>query len=557
MSVTHFNFLLTISFSLITLLSVSQAEIKLVKSVKTNKKVICKTVVERLDGNYIFAFNGIPENEGWGNDLVYKVDSTTADTRTMGALGGIPLVDIWDEDGGIAVFNTTTYQEPFEVKLNCIDGSVSIEARGGSHIEVFKHRGDYYDAVREYALRMKDKGLSVKSAPDWAFNAIWETYGFEEDYDVDTIKDMVPRLKGLGIQTITIDSGWYGDDVGEDVEFLTGDFNINPDIIGSEKDWIELIDYLHDEGFRVRIWWVPGVAEEETELRHDHPEWFMEDVISSTGDTTDVYLDPLDNGVIKWNKTLVKRFLDYGVDGFKQDDIYHYVSDKSEEHKAYADLINSNLVIAQSIKKDFVINTCNCGLAQNFYHMPGQNQLITSDPVGSKQFRHRAKYLHALNVNGAAILGDHVELTRGDVGPDEMDEPGFYSTVDFSSIVPLGMVLQTKFREEPGPLYKKWFQIYNKYKFYNMEWINVPMRHNKLETYLLRDDNKLYFSFFTEKSNIPFNGEVGLTHLIIGNKYKINNILDDVTINTFTATKVTHKLQLGFTHSLTICVAPL
>lgn len=546
-----------ILLSIIAILSVSQAEIKLNKSPKTNKKGIYKAVVERLDGNTIFAFNGIPKSGGWGKDLVYRVDSTTADMRTMGALGGIPLVDIWNEEGGIAIFNTTTYQEPFTVKLTCVDGGVSIEARGGSNIEVFKHSGDYYEAVREFALRMKNKGLYVKPAPTWAFDAIWETYGFEEDFDVDTVKDMAPLLKELGIKTITIDSGWYGEGRGEDIEFYTGDFNINPDIIGSEKDWVELIEVLHDEGFRVRIWWVPGVAEEETELWQDHPGWFTEEVVSSSGDTSDVYLDPRNKEVINWNKTLVKRFTNYGVDGFKQDDIYHYISGNPDDHKAYAALINSNLAIAQSIKRDFVINTCNCGLAQNFYHMSGQNQIITSDPVGSKQFRRRAKYLHALNVNGAAILGDHVELTRGDVGPDEMDEPGFYDTVDFSSIVPLGMVLQTKFREDPGILYKKWFQIYNNYKFYNMEWINIPMRHNKLETYLLRDDNKLYFSFFTEKEKIHFDGEVELMHLIPGNEYKIYNILDDVTNKTFTATKVTHKLKLGFTHSLTICVAPL
>ncbi|KPA17364.1 hypothetical protein MHK_002422 [Candidatus Magnetomorum sp. HK-1] len=45
-----------------------------------------------LFGTDIYAFNGIPVSDGWGEDLVYPVKSNTVDTRTMGPLGGIPLV---------------------------------------------------------------------------------------------------------------------------------------------------------------------------------------------------------------------------------------------------------------------------------------------------------------------------------------------------------------------------------------------------------------------------------------------------------------------------------
>lgn len=515
---------------------------------------LAKTIKVRLEGHPIYVFNGLPKPEGWGEDLVYQATSSTIDSRTMGALGGLPVVDIWNKQGGVALFNTQTFQEPFTVKLHYDAKGVTIEASGASEIESHKHTGDYYEAVRAFALKMQKKGLAVQSAPDWAFNANWETYGFEEDFDLDTIKDMIPDLKKLGIKTVTIDSGWYGTDSGEDVEFNTGDFKINPDIIGTEKEWTGLIDTLHQQGLKVRLWWVPGVAEKSSQLWDTHKDWFAKDVISPTGDTEDVYLKPRHSQVIDWNKALIKRFLSYGIDGFKQDDIYHYISNRPQDKSDYAKLINSNLSIAQSLKKDFTINSCSCGLAQNFYLMPGQNQLITSDPVGSKQFRHRAKYLHALNVNGAAILGDHVELTQGDVGPDELDESGFYNSVDFTSVVPLGLVLQTKFRSTPGAHYQRWFKIYNDKKFYQMEWVNIPLLFNQPETYLLRDKDQLYFSFFTQQKNAKFNGEVKLSHLTSGHTYKVTNLANGVELGSFTATSDTQQLHVNFKHSLVIHV---
>jgi alpha-galactosidase len=515
-----------------------------------------ETVSVRLEGHPITIFNGIPKIQGWGEDLVYELTPPSIDTRTMGALGGIPLIDIWNKKGGIAIFNTSTYQESITLTLKSDHQGVTIEASGGTHLEIFRHGGDYFDAVREFALRMKKKGLSVQPAPDWAFNANWETYGFEEDFDRGIITSMLPILKELNIKTVTIDAGWYGKNRGDDIDFLTGDFDINPDVIGSKENWVNLIEDLHKQGFRVRIWWTPGVAEKGTDLWKKHPQWFSRDVISSSSDTEDLYLYPGIRQVQDWNKALVKRFVGYGVDGFKQDDVYHYIGNRQQDQIDYARLINFNLSIAQSLKKDFTINTCNCGLAQNFYLMPGQNQLITSDPVGAKQFRRRAKYLHALNVNGAAILGDHIELTDGDVGPEEMDVPGFYDSVDFSSVVPLGLVLQTKFRQHPGKHYKKWFQIYRDYKFYNMKWVNVPLRNDQLETYLLQDNNKLYYSFFTRNSNRVFEGIVDLIHLVPKLRYKVSDIVNGKILKTFIAADSSMQLKVSFIHSLTISVLP-
>lgn len=511
----------------------------------------------RLEGHPVFVFNAIPQPSGWGKDLVYQAPLSGSESRTLGGLGGIPLVDVWNGDRGIAVFDTSVSQQPLTVRLVYDSHGVTIEASGAPAIEILEHQGDYFDAVRAFALKMKDKGISVQPAPPWAFEANWETYGFEENYDREIIINLLPVLKNLGIRTITIDSGWYGHGRGDNFEFATGDFRVNPQIIGSEKDWIELIRRLHQEGFRVRLWWSPGVAEKSSRLWKTHPDWFAGDVVSSTGDTADVYLKPGRADVRDWNRALVRRFAGYGVDGFKQDDIYHMLSTRSADRANYANLINSNLATARAINPDFAINSCNCGLAQNFYLLPGQNQLITSDPVGSRQFRHRAKYLHALNVNGAAILGDHIELTRGDIDPSDMDEPGFYDGVDFTSVVPLGMVLQTRLRKDPGKHYQRWFDIYRKYRFYRMQWVNLPLRAGRPESYLLRDGNTLYFTFFADRDRGPFTGNVTLGHLRDGAHYRISRLPDETVIATFTADGPAWSLPVSFRHSLVLRVAPL
>lgn len=509
-----------------------------------------------VTGERVFAFNGIPLDEGWGEPLVYRVKAKTAGTRVLGALGGVPVVDVYTENGGVAFFNTSTVQEPFSVTLTHHSDRVEIEATGGTSIERFDHKGDYYEALREYALRMQKKGIAAQRAPQWAFDPIWETYGFEEDFDGDTIRKMLPRLKELGIKTITIDSGWYGEGRGGDADFHTGDFMVNADTVGSEKDWKDLIRELHDEGFRVRLWWVPGVAEKNTQLRKQHRDWLLKKVKASTGDTGDYYLDPTNPDVQAWHDALVTRLVGYGVDGFKQDDIYHIRTSDPQVHAAYAKLINNTLNTAQKLKPDFVINTCNCGVCQNVYQFPGQNQLITSDPVGSKQFRRRAKYLHAMNVGGAAILGDHVELTQGDVGRKELKKRTFYEGVDFASIVPLGMVLQTKFSRDPGKLYDKWFGIYRRYKFYDMQWVNVPDFGGGIETYLMRDGEDLYFSFFPNKYGPTVDGLAVFSNLESGKKYSVRDIVNDVDLGSFQSASDNHSMRVAFGKSLVLKVSP-
>lgn len=46
-------------------------------------------------------------------------------------------------------------QAPFLVKLTCEDIGVLIVAEGGTQIEFYKHKGEYYKAIRTFAIKIK------------------------------------------------------------------------------------------------------------------------------------------------------------------------------------------------------------------------------------------------------------------------------------------------------------------------------------------------------------------------------------------------------------------
>lgn len=508
--------------------------------------------------NETMVFNGVPHNSNaWGKDLVYPLTNATADVRNMGALGGLPLVHVWNGDFSFSIYNKSTYLEPMRVTTSVNGTSYEIIVENASQLELYESEGDYYEGIRHFAEYLETQGMGVQQAPDWAFEPIWETYGFEENFTTSTINDLLPILKRLGIKTITIDSGWYGTGIGESIEFGTGDFMVNSDVIGSEQDFIDFIDNLHNEGFKVRVWWVPGVGEAGTQLYQQHPDWFTDNVVASTDDTGDLYLDPTNPEVVAWNKAVMDRFLSYGVDGFKQDDIYNYVNMDPVYQQAYADLINGNLDYCDNQHGEFVVNSCNCGISQNIYQMSGQNQLITSDPVGSTQYRMRAKYLKALNIdNKAAILGDHIELTEGDVGPDDMQDPEFYTWMDFASVVPLGLVLETKFRTDPGALYDAWFDLYNHYKFHEMEWVNIPYYGGAIESYLLEDQiGDKFYSFYTHIKDQDYNGEVTFQHLEPNQTYFVFDYVNNEVLDSFTTVDDSYTATVSFYNALNLVLS--
>lgn len=522
------------------------------------KESVEKTVT--VTGTPAWVFNGIPkidaknENGGWGDPLVYALNKESADTRMMSTSGGIPVVCVYTPQGGVAIYNAKEYFEPFTVAISIEGEKVFLKGTGGSDIGVITLASgeDYYDALRKFALIMKKKGIASQKSPEWGFDPIWETYGFVEDWNRDKIRALLPVIKKLGIKTITLDSGWFGKGA-EEWDAMSGDYPINDQAGGSEESLKAFIDELHLQGFKVRGWWSPLTVDKGTKTDKKHRDWFYAEEIPSWSvkEEGDRLLNPANSEVQEWNRSIVKRFVGYGFDGFKQDDIYQIPTDDVKVRKAYASVVCENLKIAQEIKRDFTINTCNCGVAQNFYQFPGENQLITSDPTTYQSIRQRGKILHALNVSGSAILGDHVELgLLTDVEDEEakqlLGQAAWYNDADLASQVALGMVLETKFTRDPGKNYERWFKIFHEKKFVSMEWINVPFFGEYPERYIMKSNDAQYHSFFTENYNDSYKGSIVIDHIEKGSKYSVTNIETNKTVAVFTADSTSHAINTAF-----------
>lgn len=140
----------------------------------------------------------------------------------------------------------------------------------------------------------------------------------------------------------------------------------------------------------------------------------LQRVISSTGYTESNYLDSR-LGDSLFRDTVTRFVLKYGVDGFKQDDVYQTIGNDQPLQASYGAQFLDIFATAKALKSDFTINTCSCGVAQNFYLFAGQNQLIISDPSGPRQIRLRAKYLKVLDTIAVICIESsyHVSLGPG------------------------------------------------------------------------------------------------------------------------------------------------
>eukprot|EP00123_Amoebidium_parasiticum_P015350 comp22921_c0_seq2/m.36278 comp22921_c0_seq2/g.36278 ORF comp22921_c0_seq2/g.36278 comp22921_c0_seq2/m.36278 type:complete len:293 (-) comp22921_c0_seq2:892-1770(-) len=279
----------------------------------------------------------------------------------------------------------------------------------------------------------------------------------------------------------------------------------------------------------------------------------LDKVLSSTGDTGDVYLDARREDVKQYTRKVVERFIStYGADGFKQDDVYQMRGNDQSLQAAYNQLFRDILTTARTFKSDAVINTCNCGITQNFYDMPGQNQVITSDPLGAKQYRLRAKYLKAISLETTAVLGDHIELMdENDPGPSDLSQANYYKIFgdyEFASMIALGLVPETKFNRDPRKdtdKYKFWFNLYNKYQFGRMQWLNVPyFPWAAFETYCLRDARgNLYYSFFHKEKNGRVATTTALGYLQPGVTYNVTDMLKQTSAGQVKAPMLNFSLK--------------
>ncbi len=462
--------------------------------------------------------------------------------------GGIPLVDLWRKDGGVAagITETTlkTISMPVRWSKNDTYASASLrydyEERyrfaPGDTLRIYDsfigvHTGDFFDPLNRFARIMESKGMAFPASEPEAYEPVWCAWGYERTFTAGEVLSTLPKVKEMGFEWVDIDDGY---------QVAEGDWETNARFPGGDRDMRRLTDAVHALGMKAKLWWAPLAADPEAGLLKEHPEMLLRTKGGAPQYITwwnSFYLSPVNPVTREHTDKLLERFLiTWNFDGLKLDGQhlnlcapdYNRASrldnpqQAVEQMPAYFEHIYST---AKAYKPYSVVQFCPCGCAVNFFMVPFMNQAVASDPTSSWQIRHKGKAYRAIN-DRLAYYADHVELSDGGD--------------DFGTQIGIGGVIGSKFTypkdnpdvkksylltPEKEKLYKKWVGIYREKMISRGEYLNLyDIAYDKPEAHVIRKDGRLYYAFYAD----TWNGEpIGLRGLEPGKEYTVCEYTSD------------------------------
>ncbi len=480
--------------------------------------------------------------------------------------GGIPVVDIWKRNYGIAIGHVENKPKlvslPVVRKQKSVDIKIIYEKPRtlniGDTLKTFEtfvtvHNGDYFHTLKKYSEFMqKYRGIKFENSPKTAYQPIWCAWGYEREFTVNQILGTLPKVKELGYKWVVLDDGW---------QTAEGDWFLNPKKFPhGDKDMIAFVDKIHKAGLKAKLWWTPLSADPGTKLLKEHPELLLLDkkgkpVKISWWDS--YYLCPAYKETLDYTRKMVDKFLGkWKFDGLKIDGQHlngapecynplHHHKRPEESVEAMPEFFKTIYDEAEKINPDAVIEVCPCGTAYNYYMLPYVNQVVASDPESSWQIRLKGKTFKALLDGKVPYYGDHVELSDG--------------KDDFASTVGIGGIIGTKFVWPPGvhknmesgdvslttakeKLWQKWMKIFNREKLYEGKYLGelYDLGFDRPEAHVIQKGDTLYYSFYADK----FNGEIILRGLNPNNKYTVFDYVNNKKIATLKAGE--NKLNVNF-----------
>lgn len=457
--------------------------------------------------------------------------------------GGIPVTCLWRSDLGIAVGHVSLHPELVSLPVDtrditgnaiismdqAFDGSITLppgDSISTLHGFVQMYEGDCFLPLRRYSEYMQKSGIVMPESEPAAFESMWCSWGYERTATFEEVLGTLPKVKELGIKWATIDDGY---------QIAEGDWDLDPKRFpGGDQEMIDLVREMKKDGLKVQLWWAPLAADPGTKILEENPEIVM---LSEDGKPYDIswwnsyYISPVAEATINETKRLVHRFIDeYDFDGLKLDGQhlnavhpdYNKANHPDDPELAVRELPNFFKMIydeALSIKPNAVILNCPCGTCMSFYNMPYANQVVSSDPLNSRQIRTRG-YVYRAIIPKTAYFGDHVELSdNGD---------------DFASSFGIGAVLGTKFtypKNNPNvrrdylltpnkeKIWKKWFSLYDEKMLSTGKYIGglYDIGYFKPEAHVIEKDNKMHYAFYADN----WEGEIELRGLEKNREYTV------------------------------------
>ncbi len=541
-------------------------------------------VLPSTDTTKFWSFQGSshPDRRDW----IQKVNPGFHEENFMGMNasdygGGIPVVDLWRKDVGLAVGQTETVAKLVSLPVNYgeQDQTATLgvsyhfpklrSLTPGDTLQTFEtfvsvHQGDCFTTLQAFAAYMKTKGIAPAHPEPAAFEPIWCAWGYGRNFTVKEILATLPKVRELGIHWVGIDDGY---------QQAEGDWHTNREKFPEGDAGMKaLVDSIHAAGMKAVLWWAPLAADSGSKFLKEHPDALL---IQKNGKPEHIswwdayYMAPTDSVVIRAAKNTVKLFMqDWGFDALKLDGQHmnacapDYAPGHNLQYpaQAYEDLpqyFKTIFETARSIDPNAVVEFCPCGDCMNFYIMPYTNQFVASDPESSWQVRTKALVYHAL-MPQTAYFGDHVELINGDfasqIGVGGVPGTKFVWPETNTSTNEHGTSSNAKLLLTPQKeaLYKKWIGLYNKMELSKGKYLGklYDIGYDYPEAHCIEKNGIMYYAFY----NKSYQGKIQLRGLDPSKHYTVVDYFHHKSLGSIQGSDP--ELQVNFTDFLMLKVVP-
>ncbi len=486
--------------------------------------------------------------------------------------GGNPVVDIWRKDVGIGVGHLEMVPKLVSLPVEMTESNaanlgvrcnVNKTLKPDESLSTFLtfvsvHQGDFFQTLENYRNIMLKKGIKFNEYPETTYEPIWCAWGYERDFTMEQIYNTLPMVKKLGYQWAVLDDGW---------QTAEGDwYLVKNKFPQGDRDMKKLVDKIHAEGLKAKLWWAPLATDPGTDLIKEHPDYLLlnEDNSKQHISWWDAYyLCPAYPPVQEYTRNLVKKIMKtWGYNGLKIDGQHlnasppcynpaHNHSYPEESFEKVPEFFKIIYETAREVDPEAVVEICPCGTAFAFHTMPYMNQPVASDPESSWQIRLKGKTLKALMGTSVPYYGDHVELSD--------------NRSDFASTVGIGGVIGTKFTwpvgskkdskidltPEKEKTWAKWNKIYLEKMLPKGIYLGslYDIGYDRPETHTIKKNSNMYYAFYQDS----FKGEVELRGL--ENKtYRIFDYVNDIDYSTVKGPLA--KLPVEFNNYLLLEATP-
>ena len=194
--------------------------------------------------------------------------------------GGIPVVDLWQRDGGIAIglFEPVLRMISMPVEWKRYDNKVTmllrydlpeeVELAKGDTLHCYKafrytHKGDYFNTLRTFSEYMQaNEGVEMKPSEPEAFEPVWCAWGYGRPFKMNMVLGTLDKVAELGFTWVDIDDGY---------QIAEGDWNTNKYFPGGDADMRHITNEIHKRGMKALGYGAVYAA--GAEFAEKHPGW--------------------------------------------------------------------------------------------------------------------------------------------------------------------------------------------------------------------------------------------------------------------------------------------